>query len=495
MLAFKAQNKRLNLLLCSIIGINVLFVLWTLFYSAIIVCDDIEHLRAAYFVSIGDVPYRDFFEHHHPLLWYVLWPLIKILPHSTIWNIYIGRALSLLVSFGTGYYFYQIMRRFIGGKTVALLAIVLYFASMPAWASLINIKPDIYMRLFYFMGLYYLFSYFRYQKRRDLCICGVAWTFGFLFLQTITLDVLPLVLPVGWFIYKNPVKIKDFVVAAILPLLLLMAFCGVLYYGGAWETYFESNWLFNNRLSNFLSSQSQRKYLVLFADIIFMAFAGVIYYLQRSRKTKIYVASLILLCGWELLQRVFWVALFSQYFIMFFAFAAMIIAPLLYKVLRRYPFSIYLFIIFVILHILFNWLCKRPFVFSEQAFYYLEKNNVPLEQTYGLNCTIYQPHKTYYWMLLDVETLHDIYYNRGTNYDINRLLSDENIRFYCNPSFRNSIILQEKLEKMYDLTAAQKEILLRHKIDNVFFEQNYHPIENTKGLFEKKSAAANSDNH
>ena len=135
MLTFNVQNKRLNLLLCSIIGINVLFVLWTLFYSAIIVCDDIEHLRAAYFVSIGDVPYRDFFEHHHPLLWYVLWPLIKVLPHSTIWSIYIGRALSLLVSFGTGYYFYQIMRRFIGGKTVALLAIVLYFASMPAWAS------------------------------------------------------------------------------------------------------------------------------------------------------------------------------------------------------------------------------------------------------------------------------------------------------------------------------------------------------------------------
>lgn len=477
MLAFKAQNKRLNLLLCSIIGINVLFVLWTLFNSAIIVCDDIEHLRAAYFVSIGDVPYRDFFEHHHPLLWYVLWPLIKVLPHSTIWSIYIGRALSLLISFGTGYYFYQIMRRFIGGKTVALLAIVLYFASMPAWYSLINVKPDIYMRLFYFMGLYYLFLYFRYQKRRDLCVCGVAWTIGFLFLQTITLDVLPLVLPVGWFIYKNPAKIKDFVVAAILPLLLLMAFCGVLYYGGAWETYFESNWLFNNRLSNFLSSQSQHKYLILFADIIFMAFAGVIYYLQRSRKTKIYVASLILLCGCELLQRVFWVALFSQYYVMFFAFAAMITAPLIYKIGQKSLLPTYsAVVIFVILHIILNELSLFKYSFVKQPFYYLETTQVPPQQTYGLDCGIYQPRKTYYWMLMDVEMLYDIYYNRGTNYNINRLLSDENVRFYClSQEMDKYAQFEQQVKTLLPLTDLQRQILQRH-IFGADFHQTFQPI-------------------
>ena len=482
MLAFNVQNKRFGTVLIGLICVNILFVIWTLFYSSIIVSDDVEHLRAAYFISLGEVPYRDFFEHHHPLLWYVLWPLIKILPSSTILSIYISRAVSLLISLGTGYYFYQITRRFIGGKVVALLAIVLYFASMPAWASLINIKPDIYMHLFYFMGLYYLFLYFRYQKRCDLCVCGVAWTIGFLFLQTITLDILPLILPTGWFIYKNPTKIKDFVVAAILPLLLLISFVGALYYGGAWETYFESNWLFNSRLSSFLSSQSQNKYLVLFADIIFMAFAGAIYCLRRSRQPNIYAVSLILLCGCELLQRIFWVALFSQYYVMFFAFAAMVCAPIIYKLLYRYPLGIYALILFAVLHMIFNWLCISPYSFVKQPFYYIEKNKVPLEQTYGSDCGLFRPHKAYYWMLIDVEALHDIYYNRGADYNINRFLNDKNTRFYCNSSFRNSKKLQSRIEEIYDLTAAQKEIILRHKIDNTF-EQNYRPI--LKGLFEK----------
>ena len=34
--------------------------------------DELEHLHAAGLVANGAVPYRDFFEHHGPLLWYVL---------------------------------------------------------------------------------------------------------------------------------------------------------------------------------------------------------------------------------------------------------------------------------------------------------------------------------------------------------------------------------------------------------------------------------------
>ena len=77
MLAFNVQNKRFGTVLIGLICVNILFVIWTLFYSSIIVSDDVEHLRAAYFVSLGEVPYRDFFEHHHPLLWYVFAPIVK----------------------------------------------------------------------------------------------------------------------------------------------------------------------------------------------------------------------------------------------------------------------------------------------------------------------------------------------------------------------------------------------------------------------------------
>src|SRR5260221_6570383 len=40
--------------------------------------DELEHLHAAYCVWRGEVPYRDFFEHHGPALYYCLWPILKL---------------------------------------------------------------------------------------------------------------------------------------------------------------------------------------------------------------------------------------------------------------------------------------------------------------------------------------------------------------------------------------------------------------------------------
>lgn len=470
-------------ILWYLIGVNFLFVIWTLFASGIIVCDDIEHMRAAYFVSLGHVPYRDFFEHHHPLLWYVLWPLIKVLPHSTIISLYIGRSLSLLVSLGTGWYFYQIMRRFVGGKMVAALAVVLYFTGMPSWYSLINIKPDIYMRLFYFMGLYKLFCYFRYQKIKDLCLCAAAWMVGFLFLQTITLNILPLAIPVAWFLYKNPQKITDFLLASILPLLLFAGFCGLLYAADALADYYTLNWEFNSKMTGFLHQLTQTKYLILFADSIFISVLAAVMYLKTGRQ-NIYMLSLLLLFAAELLQRIFWVSVFSQYYIMFFAFAAMITAPVVYKLWQQSPQPMsWIVTLFVFFHIIVNWLCLQQYDFSRQPFYYLEKHQIPPEQTYGLDCGIYQPKVGYYWALLDVEALHNMWYNRDPEYNINTLVNNPKIRFYCSSGMKRNKNILRHMEELLNPDAEQLQILNRYKF-NADFKQNYKAVE--RRLYEKR---------
>ena len=61
--------KRIFLWLEILLGLNLIFAIWQIFSSTLNLADDIEHLRATYFVSSGDIPYRDFFDHHHPLLW------------------------------------------------------------------------------------------------------------------------------------------------------------------------------------------------------------------------------------------------------------------------------------------------------------------------------------------------------------------------------------------------------------------------------------------
>src|SRR5579872_209907 len=39
--------------------------------------DEFEHLHAAWCVSKGSIPYRDFFEHHTPWFYYVLEPIVR----------------------------------------------------------------------------------------------------------------------------------------------------------------------------------------------------------------------------------------------------------------------------------------------------------------------------------------------------------------------------------------------------------------------------------
>ena len=458
--------------LWGLITINLLFLLYELFFSSTMICDDIEHLRVAYYISLGDVPYRDFFEHHHPLLWYVLLPLIKFLPLSTTLGVYTGRLLSLLVSLGAGYYFYRIMRKFIGGKTVALLAIVIYFTGLPSWYALFNIKPDAYMRLFYFMGLYYLFSYFRYQKRTYLCICGVAWMVGFLFLQTIVLDVLPLILPIGWFLYRHPAKIKDFICAAVVPLVILTVFAGILIYSNTWNAYYETNWLFNSKLSDFLSKISQPKFLFLFIDIIVAGILGTIYFLQKDKR-NIYCLSLCLLFVTELLQRIFWVGIFSQYYVMLFAFAGMVAAPAVYKLWQKHHIVFWLAVFFAGVHILANAVSLRKADFFTQAGVYLEQKNVPLSQTWGTNCGIYQPRRgLYYWAMVDVEALHNILFRQDKSYNLMQILLSDDIKYYCPASLSYQKKFLIRLSKYLNMDAQQKEILQQHVLDQAF-DENY----------------------
>ena len=60
-LSFLAKTVLLSLTCCLILNGTMLI-------------DEFEHLRASYLITLGFTPYTDFFEHHHPFLW---WFMIK----------------------------------------------------------------------------------------------------------------------------------------------------------------------------------------------------------------------------------------------------------------------------------------------------------------------------------------------------------------------------------------------------------------------------------
>ena len=46
--------------------------------------DNVEHIHSSFMVANGMVPYRDFFQHHNPLMWYMFAPLVKIFEYNVV---------------------------------------------------------------------------------------------------------------------------------------------------------------------------------------------------------------------------------------------------------------------------------------------------------------------------------------------------------------------------------------------------------------------------
>ena len=103
--------------------------------------DEFEHLHAASMVARGQVPYRDFFEHHGPLLYYALQPLFWLFGQqlAVLW---VGRGMMWLCSMaGLALTARQAAR--IGGPNCALAA-----AALLAWTTIFHLKgielrPDV----------------------------------------------------------------------------------------------------------------------------------------------------------------------------------------------------------------------------------------------------------------------------------------------------------------------------------------------------------------
>ena len=207
-----------------------------------------EHLRASWLVSQGDLTYCDFFEHHHPLLWFAWSPLMKILPQQFEISLYMARFIASLFSVGSLIIFFFWVKRFFGGTKTACLALCFYFIIYVSWYTFSIFKPDTFARFFYLLGLYQFFAFCQNKKHKDLVWCGVNFTISFLFLQMLIFSILPLVFPTIWLLYKKQVRPKALDTALAAPLCILSAALLFLYFTDSLVEYFQLNWVFNSYL-------------------------------------------------------------------------------------------------------------------------------------------------------------------------------------------------------------------------------------------------------
>lgn len=107
--------------------------------------DEFEHVHAAWYVLQGDVPYRDFFEHHHPLLWYLLAPLVA-LTEPSFDVLFVARGFMWLCFVGCSGLLFLIGRR-LHSATAGFWAAVLWTSFEPVLSSGYEVRPDTPMTL------------------------------------------------------------------------------------------------------------------------------------------------------------------------------------------------------------------------------------------------------------------------------------------------------------------------------------------------------------
>ena len=474
----KLTDKRvLFYILWSLLIISLGQTVFSLLYSGHVIFDDFEHLRAAYFVSLGDVPYRDFFEHHHPLLWYVLAPIMTFISHDTITALRIGRFISLGVSLIGGYFIYRTEKRFIGGTLCALFCLVFYFwgVSGISAAGLFHVKPDIYQRCCFFIGLYYLFCYFRYKKFRDLQVCALLFTAAFLFLQTTLFYVAPLAVPVCYFLYKNPRKWLDFAKAAVLPLGILTVCIAVLWKYDMLTRYFETNWLLNQIYSSIWEQTrtSVTKFLAI-GDMFFVAVIAICFGVYHQ-KINIYILTLISCLFFEFIIRTFFITNFVYYLTWLAIYTAMVAAPFVTKICLKYKSIFALFVIVWFIHF-----CGNIAFIDHKEFANIKKY---ISQTGGESVfsQINAKRPAYYWMYPILESVDDVSFRYVSDYNLDKIYRKENAQILLFPPLINEDYYA--ICRILKLTPEQKEIMKRHRID-AFVKENYEEVE--KNVYRRK---------
>lgn len=453
--------------------INIGLTIYSLFNYTFIVGDDLEHLRAAYFVSLGDVPYRDFFEHHHPLLWYILAPLMKILPHKTLITLAVGRTISLLISIFTFYYVFKIMKFENKQKVSLLIFIAVIFWTLASYTLFSSVKPDTYARFCYFFGLYHLFMYFRDLNFKNLQICTISFCIAFLFIQTILCQIFPLIFPFGYILYKHPDQMKNFVKATVIPLIILGIVACYFYINDALYLYYEKNWLVNRILNReLLNTHTNAIYYI--GDTLIFALIAIIVYLYR-RHFNTYTTTIVLLFCSELIQRSI-LTVHLRYFIYLVIFAIILATPLLTSLLKRYA-RITGLIIFVItaVHSYYNNGYFYMSITQTNPHQYLSARNLEHEKVLTQAFGIYHPRLSYYWGYAFVEAIDNAFFEGHRDYDVKQLVRQYKIRFLPN-KLDGAVRFHRQFSET--LTDEQKKIIENHSLDEEIYDF-YEPCENT----------------
>ena len=280
------EKKYLAILVILIFLLGLLALIMSLNFEFSI--DEFEHIHSAWYIQNHFRPYTDFFQHHHPLLWYVLLPVLHILGHS-VHILFVSRVLMLMFTFGSGFLIYRISLRLIPCKETGLISVIMLFSTVMYVVCCFTVRPDVPQIFFGLLSLYYFLGFLKTFSAKDGCLSGLFASISFLFLQKTVFLLLAYGLIFCFKLIRKNIQIKPvlyFSASFLAPVLVFLSMMGL---NGSLGDYFLTNWLVNLNYAEgdrFFFFLTLKEYIL--KDIVFWLFAifGLWYVIRNGKTSK-----------------------------------------------------------------------------------------------------------------------------------------------------------------------------------------------------------------
>lgn len=463
------SNKYLSIFIYFFSVVEI-FLLCYAFYFHYGWMDHAEHLRASMLIWEGKIPYRDFFEHHNPLLWYMLSPIVGLFYKNAL-ILYVSKLISLLAYFGLFFVLYKIFYRYMNmSKKAFVLAILIYFSIPNSYFLIQELHPDSFMLLSYSLGFYYFCKYIEDNKQKYLNISFALFTISFLFLQKILVILFYTAIFALYLIMKNKINIKSIIKASILPILIIIGWVVYFYVTDTLEIYTKFNYELNFIFQKFLG---KGRVLGDYSYLLYLPLISLFMLKDFLKNSSIYIYILVFIVILEYITKYIIGAPHYQYFIFSNLISSIIIANYIYNNFNKIK-SISLLLIIIITSLCLFYKTpfnkKFPYYYQTNKYVYslIEKDDYLISTINYIN--IYGKDASYYWFAGgNIAPIAYYVYGYKTPFLLNKFIYEKQPKIIYNNLYTNQLInvafanrvkpkeYIENLNKIYDELPVKRE--------------------------------------
>ncbi|OQW37491.1 MAG: hypothetical protein A4E19_12465 [Nitrospira sp. SG-bin1] len=283
--------------------------------------DEFEAIKTAWKIYHGERIYTDFFQHHHPLLYYTMTPLISIFGDNMS-TVFAARILMLGFTLASVAVVYALTSRLYTHQAAVTGVLFLLCITLFVGAS-IEVRPDVPQTFLGLLSLLFLYRYFESGHTALLVLSALSMSMGYLFLQKLMILMVMVLAVLIYRVLRKQLHLFVLIQFTVVLLAVWGGYCMYMAQSGQFTQYWFLNFELNtaNLGGNWLRTQLLLDHFKHFNGIVLLCFILGLFCAktQEQRELAVIVVALI---SFSMAYR----TQFAQYYMMALPLVAIIAA-------------------------------------------------------------------------------------------------------------------------------------------------------------------------